>query len=87
MKYKLTLITCLFSTFAIAQQAPQPPANPGYQGTTGANNGRGAVNPAGANAGSAAPQPIVNKNATTPTTGSGHYDPKNCNTQGGKNVC
>ena len=85
MKYKLTLITCLFSTFAFAQQAPQPPVNPGYQGTTGANNGRGTVNPAGTNAGT--PQPVVNKNVTTPTTGSGHYDPKNCNTQGGKNVC
>ena len=54
MKYKLTLLALLFSSYALAQ--PNPPAlpnpggNAGYQGTTSATGGLGAEKPSGTQA-------------------------------------
>ena len=101
MKYKLTLLALLFSSFALAQSGPLAPpsgggGNAGYQGTMSATGGLGAANPNGANSGGgqSATQGSSGSGSSSKsgsnlksTNGSGHYNPADCKTNGGKTVC
>ena len=103
MKYKLTLLAFLFSSYASAQPiVPQAQStggggNAGYQGTTSATGGLGAANPNGANSGGGQPAAQgSSKSSSSSKSGgslkstngdSGHYDPSKCKTDGGRNVC
>jgi hypothetical protein len=98
MKYKLTLLALLFSSYALAQPALPSGSggNAGYQGTTQATGGLGAANPNGANSGGGQPAAQGSSKSSSSsksggslksTSDSGHYNPADCKTNGGKNVC
>ncbi|MEI6146818.1 MAG: hypothetical protein WCP66_10405 [Methylococcales bacterium] len=101
MKYKLTLLALLFSSFALAQSGPLAPpsgggGNAGYQGTMSATSGQGAANPNGANSSGGQPTAQGSSKSSSSsksggslksTSDSGHYNPADCKTNGGKNVC
>jgi hypothetical protein len=92
MKYKLTLLALLFSSYALAQpnqpSLPNPGGNAGYQGTTSATGGLGAEKPSGTQA-VPTQQGSSSKSGSSlkSSNGSGHYNPADCKTDGGRNVC